>query len=516
MDTEGEQPAAATSISYIDRVVSAVENNGDGDATSLGIVDGGEDNLGADDEDGNGDTDSNWSDFDNEFEEEPSDDELEYDSDEDTDLQLLAGKYKQRSSGCSLSEESKELLLWRKDKEDSFSDWTIEVSVANRGGDIKSMYHVHRSALGVGPKKSEYCETLFKSGQFSESVDSTSEVKLPEDAATFFPDFLDYLYSHPSECACLINRENRRALQYLASYFLVPKLTEAIHDFVEEDMHNLEHMEVYLSEFGAAEDDESRKILSIAGRVCADMILSIELDSTLLTALSPAIVLHMLKTARTSKDITSLPPSKQHHICRLALDYIKHHLASLDAFYFHALTSEMYFPDDVNLAGDVAIDLLEIMKLTGWGIPMAYEKINLRENGMEGICTDLLRRYLANAELTISKIDTITQKMPERVLRVLLAEAMIAKKSPKPESINDVSCKIMTHFIDNPVGSIIKISIQSTDSINYIRYLVSRHLHIAIGFGLAVYHEGKKLERERLVSNCAISSTTVLEIYFCY
>ena len=259
MDTEGERPAAATSMSYIDRVVSAVENNCGGDATSLGIVDGGEDNLDGDDEDGNGDTDPNWSDFDDEFEEEPSDDELEYDSDEDTDLQLTTGNYDQRSSGRNLSEESKELLLWRLDRGRSFSDWTIEVSVANRDGGSKTIYHVHKYALGGGPKKSKYCEIIFKSGQISESVDSTSEEMLPEDATACFFDFLDY--RQPLIRMCLprqSGKSTRPAISSKLLYFLVPKLIDAVRDFVEEDMHNLEHMEGNLSEFGGAENDESR------------------------------------------------------------------------------------------------------------------------------------------------------------------------------------------------------------------------------------------------------------------
>mmetsp|Transcript_6229 Transcript_6229/g.14100 ORF Transcript_6229/g.14100 Transcript_6229/m.14100 type:complete len:514 (-) Transcript_6229:265-1806(-) len=493
----GERSGAAKGMSYIDGLVFEVENNGEEDDMSVDIVDSG-------DEDDNGDVDSNW-DFDDESEEESSDDEFEYDSDEDedTNLQLmLGGNHKPRSSGvgCNLSEESKELLLWR--QEESFSDWTIEVSV---GGGSNTLYHVHKFALATGPKKSGYCETLFKSGQFSESADSTSVVPLPEDIAAFFPDFLDYMYSQPSECARLINRKNRRSLQNLARYFLVPKLTEAIYVFVQEDMHNLEYLEEYVSEFGGAEDVESMKVLSSAARVCAERILDIKEGSSLLTALTPAIVLHMFSAVRMSKDLKSVLPSEQHHICRLALVYMKHHRTRLNAWYFDALASELYFPDDIDLEGDVAIALLEIMDLTVWE--------NGRYGGIKNICTAVLSHYLANTESANSKIDAITEKVPRGVLSVLLREALSAKKTPTTESFNNVSCEIRC---DGNVVENVQISLKSTDSITYMKYLIGRKLDIVLGDcnRIHVSYEGRRLWGcQGIVSTCAISSNTVLKVY---
>eukprot|EP00571_Detonula_confervacea_P005924 CAMPEP_0172332202 /NCGR_PEP_ID=MMETSP1058-20130122/62317_1 /TAXON_ID=83371 /ORGANISM="Detonula confervacea, Strain CCMP 353" /LENGTH=477 /DNA_ID=CAMNT_0013049479 /DNA_START=9 /DNA_END=1442 /DNA_ORIENTATION=+ len=456
------------------------------------------------DEDDNEDVDSNWNfdDFGNVvFEEDSSDyDELEYDSDEGTNLQLVAGDYTSRRSGGNLSEERKELPLWSLDEDESFlSDWTIEVSV---DGESKKLYHVHKFTLATGPMKSEYFETLFKSGQFSESADSTSIVPLPEDVAAFFPDFLDYMYSQPSECDRLINRENRRSLQHLASYFLVPKLTEAIYNFIQEDMHDLEHLEEYVSEFGGAEDDESRKVLSIAARVCAERILDIEGGSSLLTALTPAMVLHMFCVVRMSKDVKSVPPSTQHHICRLALVYMKHHQTRLDTGFFNALASELRFPDDTDLARDVAITLLEIMKLSDW-----------KDEYIKWFCTDLLSRSLANIEPTVSKIAAITEKVPRDALTVLLAEALIAKKTLTTETFNNVSCEIVDDCGGKSLGNV-QISFKSTDSINYIKYLIGRSLGIMMGDcgTIRVFCEGECLEGHKIISNCAISSTTLLEV----
>ena len=49
-------------------------------------------------------------------------------------------------------------LRWRQDPEDSFSDWTIEVSFESS----VLHYHVHRNILGSGARKGRYFEGLFK------------------------------------------------------------------------------------------------------------------------------------------------------------------------------------------------------------------------------------------------------------------------------------------------------------------------------------------------------------------
>jgi len=259
-----------------------------------------------------------------------------------------------------LSDESKEHLSWRLDKDESFSDWTIEVSITNKRN-RKKTYHVHKVALAIGPKKSGYFEALLKSGQFSESSNSTSVVELSDDIAKCFPDFLDYLYAPPHECASLINRNNRSILQYFAKYFLVPKRTEDIYAFIEKDMSNLVHMEEYLAGFGSSvsEDDDSKRILAIASKVCTENILHIKEDSALLfVGLPPVMFLHMVRTVRNSKAVLTLPDDKKCHICRLVIGYLRHHLDSLHVSYFVDITDYLYFPDDVCKAGEIALDLL--------------------------------------------------------------------------------------------------------------------------------------------------------------
>ena len=152
-DNEEQQLAAAENneMSYFDRVV--FEAGGTADNVEI--------------RDGNAEDDSSiWSETkDSDAAGETSDEEMEYDSDDSiqNSVQIITHSMQNSESNTTsevdLSEESKQLLLWRLDKDVSFSDWTIEVSIANKRN-RKKTYHVHKTTLGLGPKKSGYFETL--------------------------------------------------------------------------------------------------------------------------------------------------------------------------------------------------------------------------------------------------------------------------------------------------------------------------------------------------------------------
>lgn len=122
-----------------------------------------------------------------------------------------------------------------------------------------------------------------------------------------------------------------------------------------------------MAEFrGPGGEEPPQFLLAHATRACAEMILTIEVDSSLLTALSPAMFLQIMTMVRWRKISRTLTSSDRHHICCLAVEYVKRHRKILDGNHFYALTSELYFPSDVKMAGLLAIDLLEITNLTGW------------------------------------------------------------------------------------------------------------------------------------------------------
>lgn len=404
--------------------------------------------------------------------------------------------------------------MWRLDKNESFSDWTIEVSVANETNYSKSTYHVHKATLGLGPKKSGYFEALLKSGQFSESSDSTSVVELPEYAMGYFDVFLDYMYAQPSDCACLITRNNRRALQYLANYFIVPKLTEDLYKFMEMQMRRFNHMEEYLNEFGGAEDEESRKMLALAVRACASNILHIGVASSLFYSLTPAMFLHIISLVRVSNNSLDLPEDKKYAICKLAIEYFKHHQTNLDVNYFVALAWELYFPDDRYYAGEVAHGLLSIIETMEW----EEETIT---KGIKSACDAVFSRYLRR-QVDISDISEMAGDLPRTSVTYTLVDAITEASKKKYLNTNksrnfDVSCKLMNFRYGQPDGTIIKVPINTIHTtIDYIRYILCRQLNIMGHMDkLLVWNEDKYLDGPQLVGDCRISSETVLEIYDC-
>ena len=401
-------------------------------------------------------------------------------------------------------------MFWRPgEEEENFNDWSIEVTASTKSGDTKTTtYHVHRSMLAMGPNRSSYFETLFRSHhQFRESANNTSEVTLTEDQAAAFPDFLDYLYCPLSESKGLVKKENCHSLHYntyIANYFLVPHLIDDIDNFIREDItcNNLGHLEKYLADFCGGEEEPPQFLLAHATRACAEMILSIEVGSSLLAALSPAMFLQIMVMARGS-NMESLPDSDQYHIGCLAVEYGRSHQAILDANYFSALMCYLRFPVDVKLTGRLAIDLLEIMELAGWEASHAFKDF----------CAAALSRYLsADDGPGMGEIHVIAKKIPQDVVITLLAESLNARRVSDVQDIV-VSCTIVTGIFHRHVGNTHNIHLKSNDSVNFIMYEVGHLLDVAsYGYGFSVCHEGFYLRGEQIMSALGISSGAELEI----
>lgn len=156
-NNEKEQVDANGGMSYIDRLVHGLDNDSIDDETSTNP-----DNFGVDGDDtgrgiGEEEDDDEWS----YPEEESTDDEFEYDSDEEEDIKLRQSSPEEVAEfneflsdpdvSDDVSDEIKQLQLWRLDKDESFSDWTIQISSSNtdKKENIKT-YHVHKTTLRIG------------------------------------------------------------------------------------------------------------------------------------------------------------------------------------------------------------------------------------------------------------------------------------------------------------------------------------------------------------------------------
>jgi hypothetical protein len=129
------------------------------------------------------------------------------------------------------------------------------------------------------------------------------------------------------------------------------------------DMYNLEHMEVYLSNFHDIDDVLTKRILPRATCVCAQMIRSIDVDSSLLKLISPAMFLYIVSTLGRSSD---LEKEDRDHVCCLVVEYLER---IEDASYFFALSDSMswaFFSHYHYISGQCALDLLQLMRRKGW------------------------------------------------------------------------------------------------------------------------------------------------------
>ena len=374
----------------------------------------------------NGEDDSSSFDMEG-VEEIPTDDELlDYVSDDesvfddwDEEIEMKPRGYKQELPPPNeLSEDSRALLFWRHEGEGkSFSDWKIKVE-AETTEDCReenvTIYNVHRFALAMGPKKSGYFEALLQSDSYSENSDCMSTVKLPKEIAKQFPEFLDYLYAQPLESKFVINFENWKSMKHLANYFLVPRLTEAVAEFIEKDMedYNLEHMENYISEFHRdISDDMSRRILPKAVLICAELLQSIEVDSPLLMYIPPLMFRSIIMRVCVHNHQEAL------HTCTLVAAYLEHNVED-------RLVFSIYFCDNVlfSLFGDLhkseettielALTWFRLMTKKGWTFEYGDEPCFWGIEMVKEALADILRDYLRSKTPSLEMMERIVIDTP--------------------------------------------------------------------------------------------------------
>lgn len=146
-------------------------------------------------------------------------------------------------------------LAWRRDPQESYSDWKIRVVEQNssreegegeddtsttttqRSSSLRStLYHVHRVYLASGPRKSDYFKTLFSTQAATmEQEHQTTELLLPGTACDAFEPFLDFLCGI-DEDQLTMSSDTAVALHYLADYLQVPPLQTVTANFIQADM----------------------------------------------------------------------------------------------------------------------------------------------------------------------------------------------------------------------------------------------------------------------------------------
>lgn len=239
-------------------------------------------------------------------------------------------------------------LSWRLDPDDSLSDWTLRVSssdnpaigshgyVAQTKHSMNSLrtsssvtrapiktYFVHKTILGVGPRRSEFFAKLFKRNVEDSRDDASScsvsknstKIELLPLAAARFPAMLDYLYAAPGT-PLDINTLDAVAMRHLASSFGIKDLFMETTDFIKEDL-NPETAPVYLME---ARKFKNEKVAKSAILTMAKDFKAVKL--TALSQLPPHCLLEIVQSEFMDLKSSEIFSSKIAAYCRCRQDEI--------------------------------------------------------------------------------------------------------------------------------------------------------------------------------------------------
>jgi BTB/POZ domain len=245
------------------------------------------------------------------------------------------------------SDEDMELQLsWRLDPKESLSDWTIIVESEMTSTSVE--YHVHKNILAVGPCRSEYFSSLFRS-QMRESETRTSRITLEDVAAQSVPHMLDFVYMQELSN---VSSEQAVSLRYLAQYFGIKLLNRKVLAFVKEDM-NMSNVHHYIQ---ASKIFHDEKILSMAMGLCIDNIEDLNSSSEVLSAVDPKFFYDMI----SSPDVDTCSASC--HVSKLVATYCKLQQSEINQELFDQLTDRRFIPF---IDKESAMMLLELEAATG-------------------------------------------------------------------------------------------------------------------------------------------------------
>jgi menaquinone-dependent protoporphyrinogen IX oxidase len=243
-------------------------------------------------------------------------------------------------------DESEDGLSWRLDPEQSLSDWTL---VIQKQDSLESKeYHVHKNILAVGPCKSDYFASLFRT-QMREAETSTSRIELEDLAADAVPNMLDFMYN--PQHMLNVTSELAVSLRYLAQYFGIKLLHRRVMSFVKTDM-NMSNVHLYIQSATMFHD---AKMLSVASNLCIDNIGDLDVDSPLLPAIDPDFFYEIISSPEVDTCSVSC------HVSTLVAAYSRIHQGDLNQETFDKLTDRRFIP---LIDKESAMSLLELEAAT--------------------------------------------------------------------------------------------------------------------------------------------------------
>lgn len=256
-------------------------------------------------------------------------------------------------------------LTWRLDPRESLSDFMIEVVI--RGKSHGEIYHVHKSVLAIGPKRSTYFARAFFSPPpppptqqqqqrptenernewlscggieelMKDHVDTQSSLvrlQLHQLAAEVFPILLDFMYSMQGQVT--ITTANAVPLYSLAALLEIKTLRKKVRDFWTRDL-NMENLCTY---YQHARIFKEKRLIAHAEEYCASHIFEVHESVVvdILATVDPFFFLRVVTMPTIGAgDTTSL------RLSLLIAVYCNIHKAELDPSMFWGLTDASHLP----------------------------------------------------------------------------------------------------------------------------------------------------------------------------
>eukprot|EP00934_Nitzschia_sp_Nitz4_P008336 Nitzschia sp. Nitz4//scaffold48_size128905//44792//46135//NITZ4_003592-RA/size128905-processed-gene-0.79-mRNA-1//1//CDS//3329552958//8326//frame0 len=242
-------------------------------------------------------------------------------------------------------------LSWRGDPHLTYSDWTIVVVT----GEYDSRtYHVHKSALSVGPRSSKYFANLFLEQGPHYHQSQTTRIELDEQDADSFPLMLDFMYNtsksgSPDDDSLSLdvgddfNTSNAVSLRHLARVFDCEGLMLAVNKFIQRDL-SLKTGPLYLTQAYLYQDE---RLIESAKRLCLDNFSHLETRTLtrLPLPLFRSIVVSVIQRSKASKDYnkedeTTLSCQLSEVVCQ----YFEKHPQAMNVKLLLELTNESVMP----------------------------------------------------------------------------------------------------------------------------------------------------------------------------
>jgi hypothetical protein len=309
-----------------------------------------------------------------------------------------------------------ELLSWRLDPDVSLSDWTV--CVTNTSDGTVHTYHLHKNILAVGPRKSEYFASVFRSR--GRAGDSITEISLAAAACRAIPQLLDFVYSHHGQLDITAN--SATGLRYLAKMFGIRILHKQVTEFIQRDL-SLSNVLIYYRDAFALGDE---KVTTWTARHCARNIMKIDPHNSILVNMDTKFFLRVLQNTESpegnsTNNRTALALRQRHyHSSILVASYCRLNKNALDETSFRLLTDEGVLP---LIDYSVALMLLELeadVSPVGTSVLKFSEITSLQKRCIK----ELAHHWRDLADMDRDNVVRVCRKLSPGVLTELLIRSL--------------------------------------------------------------------------------------------